>query len=182
MVGTRTRIRLALLIFALLLDLALAVRGGAAGPGSSLEAAGATAPVARQGLPPNRIVVELRGLRDSRGSVRCALFASADGFPTNADKAVAGAASRVGRHRAACVFTDIAPGTYAIAVLHDENNNGRMDYNFLGIPKEGYGFSNDASVLLGPPSFKAASFPHAAGVTVVSVPIHYLLAAPALAR
>lgn len=50
-------------------------------------------------------------------------------------------------------FTGVAPGDYAIKVYHDENMNGRMDKNFLGLPTEGYAFSNRARARFGPPSF-----------------------------
>ncbi len=55
------------------------------------------------------------------------------------------------------VFTDLPPRRYAIVVIHDENDNGYLDKNFLGIPTEGYGFGNDAQGFLGAPSFDAAS-------------------------
>lgn len=45
-----------------------------------------------------------------------------------------------------------------MAVVHDENTNGKLDTNWIGIPAEGYGFSNDAKALLGAPSFSDASF------------------------
>jgi uncharacterized protein (DUF2141 family) len=50
---------------------------------------------------------------------------------------------------ARCDFGDIPPGTYAIAVIHDENSHGKLDTNRLGVPTEGYGFSGDAGALLG---------------------------------
>lgn len=56
------------------------------------------------------------------------------------------------------VFKNLPYGTYAIAILHDENSNGKMDFNLLGIPKEDYGFSNNAKGILSAPSFKKASF------------------------
>lgn len=62
--------------------------------------------------------------------------------------------------QARCDFEDIAPGKYALAVIHDENMNGKLDVDWLGVPTEGYGFSNDAIALLGPPSFSAAGFPY----------------------
>ena len=43
-------------------------------------------------------------------------------------------------------------------MIYDENMNGKLDTNWLGIPTEGYGFSNDAKAMLGPPSLSAASF------------------------
>lgn len=54
-----------------------------------------------------------------------------------------------------CTFTvdDLPQGKYAIRYFHDENNNQKMDTNFVGIPKEGYGFSNNATSYFGPPSF-----------------------------
>jgi len=53
-------------------------------------------------------------------------------------------------------FPDIKPGNYAVSVLHDENQNKDMDQTGLGIPKEGFGFSNDVMGMIGPPSFKRA--------------------------
>ena len=59
---------------------------------------------------------------------------------------------------ARCDFEGIPAGTYALVVLHDENMNGKVDTNWIGIPKEGYGFSNDAKASFSAPSFKDASF------------------------
>lgn len=68
-------------------------------------------------------------------------------------------------------FGDVPAGRYAISVLHDENDNKKMDRNFIGIPKEGYGFSRDAKVIAGPPSFDDAAFDvaEAAGEQVLSL-------------
>jgi len=55
------------------------------------------------------------------------------------------------------VFTDLAPGAYAVAAYHDENGNGEFDQGFLGLPLEGYGFSRDASGFLSAPSFSSAA-------------------------
>jgi uncharacterized protein (DUF2141 family) len=65
---------------------------------------------------------------------------------------------KIQESQARCDFEDIPPGTYALAVIHDENMNGKLDTNWLGIPKEGYGFSNDARASLGAPAFSDASF------------------------
>lgn len=62
--------------------------------------------------------------------------------------------------QARCDFVDIPPGTYALAVIHDENMDGKLGTNWMGIPTEGYGFSNDAKALMGAPSFEAATFPY----------------------
>jgi len=65
---------------------------------------------------------------------------------------------KIRKSQARCDFEDIPPGNYAMAVVHDENMNGKLDANWVGIPTEGYGFSNNAKALLGAPSFSAASF------------------------
>ena len=67
-------------------------------------------------------------------------------------------AIKIRKSQARCDFEGIPPGTYARAVIHDEDMNGKLDTNWLGIPTEGYGFSNDATGVLGPPPFSAASF------------------------
>jgi len=56
------------------------------------------------------------------------------------------------------VFEDLPQGTYAVSIFHDENSNNKLDSNFLGIPKEPYGFSNNPSTLFGPPSYENAAF------------------------
>ena len=53
---------------------------------------------------------------------------------------------------------ELPPGTYAIGIFHDVNLSSKMDNNFFGVPKEQYGFSNNARALLGPPAFEAAAF------------------------
>jgi uncharacterized protein (DUF2141 family) len=59
--------------------------------------------------------------------------------------------------QATVTFGDLAPGSYAVSVIHDANDNGDIDLNMFGIPTEGYGFSNGARATLGPPSFDAAA-------------------------
>jgi uncharacterized protein (DUF2141 family) len=114
------------------------------------------------------LMVRVAGLKNDRGRVAVALFASAAGFPKQ-EHAVRGELARIEQGRASVRFRDLPVGTYAVAVLHDENENSKMDFNFLGMPLEGYGFSNDASALLGPPSFERAAFrllPRASEITI----------------
>ena len=105
------------------------------------------------------IHVQILDIRNSSGAVACALFESPEGFPTEyLHSATNIMIIKVRDKQARCDFEDIPPGTYALAVVHDENMNGKLDANWLGIPTEGYGFSNDAKAFLGAPSFSAASF------------------------
>jgi uncharacterized protein (DUF2141 family) len=75
--------------------------------------------------------------------------------------------------QARCDFVSIPPGTYALAVIHDENRNGKLDTNWLGIPTEGYGFSNEAKALLGAPSFSAAKVRYDGGTLNMTITLHY---------
>ena len=103
--------------------------------------------------------VQVLNIRNSTGTVDCALFESPQGFPTEALRSATNVmVIKVRQTQARCDFEDIPPGTYALAVIHDENMNGKLDTNWLGIPTEGYGFSNDVKASLGPPSFADASF------------------------
>jgi len=107
------------------------------------------------------IHVKILNIKNSTGTVACALFESAEGFPTDyLREATNVMVIKIRKDQARCDFEDIPPGTYAMAVVHDENMNGKLDTGFLGVPTEGYGFSNDARGVLGAPSFSAASFPY----------------------
>ena len=105
------------------------------------------------------IHVKILDIRNSTGTVACALFESPAGFPSEfLHSATNVMIIKIRKSQARCDFMDIPPGTYAMVVIHDENMNGKLDTNVLGIPAEGYGFSNDAKKWLGTPSFTAASF------------------------
>jgi uncharacterized protein (DUF2141 family) len=105
------------------------------------------------------IHVTILGIRNSVGTVDCALFHSPNGFPRDVlHSAMRLVAMKVPSSEARCDFENIPSGTYALVVLHDENMNGKVDANWIGIPKEGYGFSNDAKASFSAPSFKDASF------------------------
>ncbi|WP_246284994.1 DUF2141 domain-containing protein [Winogradskyella wichelsiae] len=66
--------------------------------------------------------------------------------------------SSIENNSSTVVFNNIPQGTYAISVFHDENDNGIMDTNFMHIPKEAYGCSNDAKGFMGPPKWEDAKF------------------------
>jgi len=127
-----------------------------------------------QPSPGNLIHVEIGGLRSDKGQVVCDLHSSAEGFPKNGNKAVAHAKSPIANEHAVCEFPDIKAGTYAVAVFHDENSNGKLDTNFMGIPREGVGASNNAKGHFGPPKFDAAAFRFSGGRLELKITITYL--------
>lgn len=122
----------------------------------------------------NLIHVEISELRNDKGQVLCALFPSAEGFPKKPDKAIARTKSDISKGHAICEFADIAPGTYAVSVFHDENSNGKLDTNFIGIPREGVGASNNAKGHFGPPKFADAAFHFPGGRLDLKIKITYL--------
>jgi len=104
------------------------------------------------------VSVSVTGLRSDRGVLRACLTPDPQDFPrcrqdSTSIRIVTSAAPEV-----RLVFTGVKPGRYAIALLHDENNNGRMDRALMMMPREGFGFSRDAPVRMGPPSFDLAAF------------------------
>jgi len=104
--------------------------------------------------------IDLTGLRNEKGHVLVSLFRADVGFPDDPTKAIQKQRVAINKDKAVVKFDSIPNGVYAVAVLHDEDDDMKMDKNFVGIPKEGYGFSNNAIRLTGPPSFKEASFDH----------------------
>lgn len=127
-----------------------------------------------QPAPETLIHVEITGLRNDKGQVLCSLFSSATDFPKKTEKATAHARSDISHGRAVCEFGGIGPGTYAVSAFHDENSNGKMDTNFMGIPREGVGASNNAKGHFGPPKFEAAAFRFPGGRLDLKITINYL--------
>ena len=120
-----------------------------------------------------RIEAAATNLRNSNGSFACSLYNSAKGFPKTDDSVVGNSRVKIKDGQATCVFNNMKPGVYAVVAMHDENGDGKMDYNFLGIPIEGYGFSNGATATFGPPSFDAAKFQYNGGVLKIPIPLKY---------
>ena len=138
-------------------------------PGPSLRG------LAQQQSPPESLIqAEISGLRNDKGLVLCAIFSSPDAFPKRSERAIAHAKSVISELHATCQFSGIAPGKYAVSVFHDENSNERLDTNFMGIPREGVGASNNARGHFGPPKFDSAAFQYAGGRLDLKITITYL--------
>ena len=109
------------------------------------------------------VTVDVRNIK-TKGEMHLAIYDDADVFENdNGEKGgaakgiIQGVIEDVGVGNATYTF-DLPNGTYAIGIFVDTNYNNEMDRNFFGVPKEQYGFSNDAKGSFGPPSFKDASF------------------------
>lgn len=119
------------------------------------------------------LTIQVEEIRNNKGHILISVFNSADGFPDNKDKAIALKRVPVQKGSMTLTFDDIKPGKYAFAIVHDENDNLKLDKNMFGMPKEGFCFSKNAMGTFGPPDFKDASFPVNAGNNKQSVKISY---------
>ncbi len=117
--------------------------------------AAAFRPVVQEGIN-----LTITNLRNDKGFVLVSLFKDGVGYPDDATKAFKTAKVPIKDKKGSFLFSDLPTGTYAISILHDENNDQKMNKSFLGLPKEGYGFSNNAIGAFGPPALKKASFRH----------------------
>ena len=117
--------------------------------------------------------LEISGLKNNKGFVLIAIFNSELGFPDKNELAVK--KIRVPAQVGKIIYdvNDLVPGTYAIALIHDENDNQRLDTGLFGIPKEGFCFSKGAMGTFGPPSFQAASFVHKAPSSIQNLQVKY---------
>lgn len=97
--------------------------------------------------------------KNSNGQVVCALFEQRGWLTTPIKPAWA----KIKGNSAVCVFTDVKPGVYGISAYHDENKNGKLDTNFVGMPVEDYCASRDARETFSAPSFDKAKFDYTAG-------------------
>lgn len=102
------------------------------------------------------LLVLVKGLKNTKGSLRVALFNSADQFM--GDVVYEGTVVKISTDEMLVKFENLPFGSYAIAVIHDVDDDGQLDKNVLGIPTEGYGFSNHAIGKYGPPKWMDASF------------------------
>lgn len=105
----------------------------------------------------NTITVQFSDIKPVQGKIYVGLYNS-EGTFMKTDKSFSSCITPVDGSSVTCILDNIPNGHYAISVFHDENSNGELDTGMFGIPKEGYGFSNNARGTFGPPSFEDSSF------------------------
>ncbi len=126
------------------------------------------------GDAPDRLDVVISGLRSDDGTVRCYLYDDSDGFPDSKQHVVGRAVGLPSARRATCRFTGLGRDhDFAVVILHDENNDNVFQKGLLGIPLEGYGFSNNATPGLSAPSFDACRFRFAGGELALAITMRY---------
>jgi uncharacterized protein (DUF2141 family) len=120
------------------------------------------------------MAVVVRGLRNADGHVLFVLHDKEKGFPGDDAGAVRTGQRTIKGSVAKLVWKDVPHGTYAIAVVHDENDNGDVDTNFIGMPKEGVGTSNNPRPRMGPPKWKDSKFVHDGQISTKVIKVVYL--------
>ena len=120
----------------------------------------------------NTISVPVTGLRNNVGEVRCGLFNSAATFPKDGQE-FQGVAAPIVNQQATCTFTNVPPGTYAVALFHAAPGQTVMRKGMFGQPLDGYGFSRNAPIGMGPPAFSAAAYAYSGGAVTFPVTITY---------
>lgn len=102
--------------------------------------------------------VTVTGFKNDQGTINVAVFATAKGFPDQSDIALVRRSERLTGADPVLDFGGLPFGEYAVSVFHDENLNQKLDKNWLGIPKEGVGFSHNPKSLSSVPQFEDAKF------------------------
>jgi len=123
--------------------------------------------------PTGTITIKIGTLRNMNGHLLISLFNKDDAYPDNADAAFRTKKIKVSKERETVVLNNIPYGEYALVFLHDENDSQEMDTNMMGIPKEGYGASNNAVNTFSAPKYSEAKFRLNSANTTQSLKVYY---------
>lgn len=117
--------------------------------------------------------IHVTGFRNTKGLLGAELFTSSAGWPEDVDRAYRHASFPIHGTESTAVFDHLPPGRYSIVVLHDENENEKLDRNLLQVPKEGFGFANNPHVLLIAPALEKAAVAVTCPVTRTDITLIY---------
>ncbi|MFK7782477.1 DUF2141 domain-containing protein [Psychroserpens sp.] len=101
------------------------------------------------------VSIHIENLNSDKGHIYVSLYNTEDSF---LGKGYKSSIVKIKNKSCSVTFEDVPNGIYAVSFFHDENENKKMDTNFLGIPKEDYGCSNNATGFMGPPKWEDAKF------------------------
>ena len=120
-----------------------------------------------------KLVVEVSGFHSNQGQLLLRIYDHEAGFPTDGSKALRELRQHIENGRATVTLDGLPFGSYAIGCVHDENGNGKLDTNLLGIPREGICASRDARGRMGPPKWKDARFDFTADGAAIQIHVAY---------
>jgi uncharacterized protein (DUF2141 family) len=101
------------------------------------------------------LTVNISGLSSDQGTLLIGVYNKKEDF---LNKQFKSEISKIENKKSIVIFKNLPKGEYAVSFVHDENDNKKMDTNFMGIPKEDYGCSNNATGFMGPPKYEDAKF------------------------
>jgi uncharacterized protein (DUF2141 family) len=130
-------------------------------------------PSAEAGYTSN-LVVKFNNLRNTNGRVCLTVFSGPKGFPTGGSGSNLKTSRCAAANSGSVTFTNLPLGNYAIAAIHDSNSDGKLNTNPLGLPSEGFGFSNNPPIRYGPASFSDSQVFVSGTKTVVQIQMRYL--------
>ncbi len=114
--------------------------------------------VLNQDTKNHKLNIQIDQAKSDKGMIRVLIFSKETGFPDQPTKALKSLSISPKNKSGILSVTDLPPGKYAVSVIHDEDNDGKLTTNAVGYPTEKFGFSNNPKVYFSPPSFEKASF------------------------
>jgi uncharacterized protein (DUF2141 family) len=120
------------------------------------------------------LAVEIDGLKNTKGQVCLSLFANSQGFPSNGDRALKKQCVKITENPLSVKFDNIKAGSYAVVIYHDENGDKKFNRNSMGMPIEGFGFSQNPEVKASAPKFGDAVFMVAGPNTKIKIQLKYM--------
>ncbi|MEB3219093.1 MAG: DUF2141 domain-containing protein [Nostocales cyanobacterium 94392] len=126
-----------------------------------------------EGTANSNLGVTVKGLKNQKGQVCFSIFSSSRGFPNNDKNALKAKCVKLENSSVQLNIPSLKPGTYAIAMFHDSNGDGKLNTNSLGIPKEGFGFSRNPRIVTGPPKFGDSAVFVVGSSTNIEISLNY---------
>lgn len=120
-----------------------------------------------------KVIIEVEAIQNSKGTIRLGVYNKKENLWEEAG-VIKNVEGKINQNTCTLTVYNLPYGEYAFAMLHDENGNKKMDYNWLGIPEEGFGFSNNPKVSLSAPSFEETKFRLDAPQKVIKMKMKYM--------
>jgi uncharacterized protein (DUF2141 family) len=123
----------------------------------------------------SNLAITVNGMKNQKGQVCFSVFSTRQGFPSDTKRALKSQCVKVGDTAVNFNLSNLKAGNYAVAVFHDANGDGNLNTNFLGIPTEGFGFSNNPKIRTGAPNFVESAVFVAGSSNNVQIQLQHLL-------
>ncbi|MBW4560875.1 MAG: DUF2141 domain-containing protein [Mojavia pulchra JT2-VF2] len=120
------------------------------------------------------LTIEIDGFKNTQGQVCASIFAQSEGFPNKRDRVLQRQCTKITDKTVKITFENLTAGSYAIAAMHDQNEDLKLNRNTLGMPTEGFGFSRNPEVRTSAPPFSDAAVLLAGPNTSIQIHLKYL--------